>query len=143
MKTSPNASFGWLISKSARMVVRMYQKEMAHLGVTPPQSGILLVLSQHGPMTQTAIGDLLLLEKANLSEMIRRLRDAKLIETDNSPDDARSVVHTLNPKGEAIANEVLKIDGIMDKELKALVSVESAKGARELLMAILDLSHKP
>lgn len=99
-----------LVTKAARVVTHEYQRELAHLGISPSQGGIVYILSRVGPSTQVEIARLLHLEKTNVNAMVRRLEAAGLLRIAKDPDDARKGLVDLTPAGRAMAAELTEID---------------------------------
>lgn len=134
-------STGFLITKASRIVIHMYQKELAQFNITPPQSSILWILARTKEVSQTEIVQALMLDKANVSALVRKLKDEGYIKIRSAENDGRKSMLSLSPKGKEMVKKIDKID----KKISAVVeeagnSTELAK-TRSFLNNILKMVH--
>lgn len=134
--TQPSLSF--LITKTALLIVRIYQKELPVLGITVPQSSVLRVLKQQGPLTQSVIGAAIYMDKATLSTTVRQLRDKKLIEASGIEEDARFILHSLTESGQEMAAHIQKIDQRVEARMQQLATPETVEISRLFLNTLLE-----
>ena len=87
---------------ASNLVTRLYRPLLAPLGLTYPQYLVMLVLWESGPVTVRALCDRLLLESGTVSPLLKRLLQRKLVKKTVDPADARRVVVSLTPKGDAL-----------------------------------------
>jgi DNA-binding MarR family transcriptional regulator len=137
-----NRGLGFLVTKAARVVTRMYQKELMPLGITVPPATVLGTLHLYGPMTQTEIGAQLYMDKATLSTTIRQLRERKLIETSQVEDDARFALHTLTVSGRELAEQLIEVNKRMEAKLEQLASPETVHQAQLYLATLLQTGNE-
>jgi len=130
-------TLSFLLTKVSRVVIRMCEKELMPLGITLPRSVALRTLLQHGPMTQSALGTLLLVDKATVSTVINQLRRDHLVETTGVPQDARVVLLILTEQGKVLAEQVLTVDLRVEAYLEQEASPTMLKHVREYLTGVL------
>ncbi len=135
-------TLSFLITKAARVVVHMYEKELRPLGITLPRSVALRALLQHGPMTQSALGALLLVDKASVSTVINQLRRDQLVETTGVVQDARVVLLILTDHGKTLAEQVLTVDQHVEAYLEQEVSSAMLEQVREYLTGVLQRGRR-
>ncbi len=57
----------------------------------------------------TELGALLRLEKSSVSRLVQKLKKEEFIKVDSLPDDKRSHILTLTPKGKSLLSDVGKV----------------------------------
>ncbi|WP_282175948.1 MarR family winged helix-turn-helix transcriptional regulator [Vibrio nereis] len=113
---SHQQSLGHLTGLASRLFNRLLTIRFKDAGIdmTAEQWGVIVVLKNSEPMTQSQIGELLYLEKSSVSRSIDGLEKRGWIERQRSPYDSRSKIVLLTEKSrcvveqcEAIATSVL------------------------------------
>lgn len=113
---SHQQSLGHLTGLASRLFNRLLTIRFKDAGIdmTAEQWGVIVVLKNSEPMTQSQIGELLYLEKSSVSRSIDGLEKRGWIERQRSPHDSRSKRVLLTEKSrcvveqcEAIATSVL------------------------------------
>ena len=99
-----------LITKASRVVTREYQAEVAPLGITPSQAGIVYILDRIEPATQVEVARILHLDKANTNAMIKKLLTAKIVSISKDKNDARKTILLLTAKGKDLAKKLITVD---------------------------------
>lgn len=99
-----------LITKASRVVTREYQSEVAPLGITPSQAGIVYILDRIQPATQVEVARILHLDKANTNAMIKKLLAAKIVSIRKDDNDARKTILMLTSKGKDLAGKLVDVD---------------------------------
>lgn len=87
---------------AARSVVAFYRPYLEPLGLTHPQYLVMLALWEHGPMSIRSISDLLMLEPATVSPLVKRLEAGGLVSRARAADDERQLRVALTPAGAAL-----------------------------------------
>jgi DNA-binding MarR family transcriptional regulator len=90
------------------------------LGLSVPQFDVLSNLSEREGMSQSELAQRLFVTKGNVSGLIDRLVEARLVERRASPDDRRSHALHLTPAGREIVTRALALQ---------LSNVEATLGA--------------
>jgi len=130
-------SIGLLILKVSRAVNYMYHQELATSGITPPQAGILWVLSRADEVSQTEVVRALMLDKANVSALVRKLKSGGYMKVRQSSHDGRKSLLSLTPKGKEIMKRIEKIDKKISAEIEKNFPAADLKKIRSFFGEIL------
>lgn len=106
-------SLGHLTGLASRLFNRLLTQRFKHAGIdmTAEQWGVILVLNNSEPMTQSQISELLYLEKSSVSRSIDGLEKRGWIERQRNPHDSRSKLVSLTEKSLAIVEQCAEIAG--------------------------------
>jgi len=115
------------LAVAARNVIALYRPVLEPLGLTHPQYLVMLALWERSPLTVREIGQLISLEPATLSPLLKRLESAGLVTRDRHPEDDRALAITLTERGRLLREEALRVPpqivatlGMEVEELQAL-----------------------
>ena len=97
------------LAVASRNVIGVYRPLLEPLGLTHPQYLVMLALWQHQPLSVRALGDMLQLEPATLSPLLKRLEAAGLLRREREQGNERALALTLTAKGWQLREEALKI----------------------------------
>ena len=86
----------------AKEVVRQYRKPLEELNLTYTQYLVMLVLWEHGGMTEGQLGRKVYLESGTLAPLLKRLEKAGMINRIRPETNERKLYLTLTDKGEAL-----------------------------------------
>ena len=88
----------------------------------------LLALTQaYGPARAGDLAELMLMDKSQLSRLIKALAEKRLLKSKAAPEDARAVVLSLTAKGQALYSEVIaEVVSRNDRVLAPLSGAEVA-----------------
>lgn len=112
--------FRYLVLAAQREGNRRLAATLAPLGLTPSQSEVLRVLADHGPLSLTALGELLVCESGNNpSRLAGRLVDAGLVRRAAVSGDARQVQLSLTASGRERAAAARRADDDLHEYLRA------------------------
>lgn len=132
------------LAVASRSVIGAYRSVLEPLHLTHPQYLVMLVLWQHGPQSMRQIADLLRLEPATLSPLIKRLETLGYVTKTRKSFDERIVEVSLTEAGARLREVATEIPGTMMKKL----GIDEA-GLRDLhammtrLIASVDASGEP
>ena len=119
----PAEELRYLILAIQREGNRLFASELRPLGVTPSQAEVLRVLSDHGPLTLAALGDLLVCETGNSpSRLVDRLVAHGLVRRDVDPADRRYVTLSLTGDGKGISRRIAKVEQRLYSTIDAQVA---------------------
>ncbi len=90
------------LAVASRSVIASYRSVLEPLGLTHPQYLAMLALWQHGTLSVKALGELLHLEPATVSPLVKRLEQSGLVTRTRSSSDERSIDVVLTPAGRAL-----------------------------------------
>lgn len=83
-------NLGYLLDDAARMMRRVFDARIRHLGLTRPQWFVLVQLYREDGHTQTALSKLADMDRATLGKVLDRLEEKGLIERRPHPKDRRA-----------------------------------------------------
>jgi DNA-binding MarR family transcriptional regulator len=90
----------YLVLAAQREGSRRLTQELRTISLTPSQSEVLRILGDHGPLSLTGLGELLVCESGkNPSRLVDRLVGAGLVKRVVAADDRRQVTLSLTDAG--------------------------------------------
>lgn len=101
------------LAVASRSVIASYRTVLEPLGLTHPQYLAMLALWQHDTLSVKALGELLHLEPATISPLVKRLEQSDLVTRTRSSADERSIDVVLTPAGKALRRRALKVPPTM------------------------------
>jgi MarR family transcriptional regulator, organic hydroperoxide resistance regulator len=91
--------------------------------VTPSQAEVLRVLRDHGPLTLSALGGLLVCETGNSpSRLVDRLVAQGLVQRDTDPHDRRYLALSLTAEGKELSRRIVAAEEVLHKAIDELVA---------------------
>ena len=93
----------------AKEVVRQYRKPLEALNLTYTQYLVMMVLWEHGGMTEGELGKILYLESGTLAPLLKRLEKRGLIERFRPESNERKLFLKLTQNGEALKQKALAV----------------------------------
>ena len=113
----------YLILAIQREGNRLLAAELRPLGVTPSQAEVLRVLRDHGPLTLSALGGLLVCETGNSpSRLVDRLVAQGLVQRDTDPQDRRYLALSLTAEGKELSRRIVAAEEVLHKAIDELVT---------------------
>jgi DNA-binding MarR family transcriptional regulator len=113
----------YLILAIQREGNRLLAAELRPLGVTPSQAEVLRLLRDHGPLTLSALGGLLVCETGNSpSRLVDRLVAQGLVQRDTDPDDRRYLALSLTTEGKALSKRIVAAEEVLHDAIEQLVA---------------------
>jgi MarR family transcriptional regulator for hemolysin len=100
-----STSVGYTTNHAARLLVRLLDRELAPLGLSPAYMPVLLAL-QHGPHPQKQLAEAAQVEQPTMTATLARMERDGWIERGKNPNDGRSVLVSLTPKASAALSDV-------------------------------------
>lgn len=97
------------LAVASRNVIALYRPVLEPLGLTHPQYLVMLTLWERDSLTVKQIGQLLSLDPATLSPLLKRLERAGLIRRDRHPADERALAVTLTDEGRDLRERALQV----------------------------------
>ncbi|MCR5329115.1 MAG: MarR family transcriptional regulator [Saccharofermentans sp.] len=98
----------------AKEVVRKYREPLEALGLTYTQYIVMMVLWEHGGMTEGELGKKLYLDSGTLAPLLKRLEKQGYIKRIRPENNERKLFLELTPEGKALREEALNVPGQMD-----------------------------
>ncbi|HEX4190394.1 MAG TPA: MarR family transcriptional regulator [Marmoricola sp.] len=129
------------LTVASRAVVAVYRPLLEPMGLTHPQYLVMLALWQHEPnavkgLSVKELSQLLQLDPATLSPLLKRLDASGLITRERDARDERSLAVALTPRGRALRSAAEKIPGAIVERLgMELSELRSLHGALTRVIA--------
>jgi DNA-binding MarR family transcriptional regulator len=97
------------LAVASRRVIGLYRPVLEPLGLTHPQYLVMLALWQHEPLSVRRLGELVSLEPATLSPLLKRLEAVGYLHRTRDAEDERSLRVTLTTAGRALRDQALEV----------------------------------
>jgi len=118
----------YLILAIQREGNRLLAAELRPLGVTPSQGEVIRVLRDHGPLTLSALGGLLVCETGNSpSRLVDRLVAQGLVQRDTDPQDRRFLTLSLTPAGRELSKRIRAAEEVLHNAIDKLVTGQAVE----------------
>ena len=124
---------GFLFRRAHQIADGIFVEECADLGLTPPQSSVLMVVGQYPGISQADIARLIGFDRATVGQVTRGLVARNLMRRTGSDKDKRNKAVELTPQGERV---LLQARAAMARISQRLLSPLKPQ-ERRLLMEIL------
>jgi MarR family transcriptional regulator, organic hydroperoxide resistance regulator len=112
----------YLILAIQREGNRLLAAGLRPLGVTPSQAEVLRVLRDHGPLTLSSLGGMLVCETGNSpSRLVDRLVAQGLVQRDTDPRDRRYLALTLTEAGSKVSRGIVAAEDELYRTIDGLV----------------------
>ena len=119
-----------------RKVVRTAFAKVEH-NITLPHLEIMMLLKNQGTQHIAEIGERLQIPKPQMTHLIDRLEDLKIVSRQAGPSDRRIVNISLTPMGRHIIDE---LDGLIRRDIKEKLAVLSEEELKELSTSLRKLA---
>jgi MarR family transcriptional regulator, organic hydroperoxide resistance regulator len=97
------------LAVASRRVIGLYRPVLEPLGLTHPQYLVMLALWQHEPLSVRRLGELVSLEPATLSPLLKRLEAVGYVRRERDRHDERQLSVTLTEPGKALRADAERI----------------------------------
>ncbi len=128
------------ISRLSRLLEREIEDGYAASGLNQAQFGVLAALRRAGPpycLSPTSLYNSLLISSGAMTNRLERLRAAGLVERIDDPDDGRSVLVALTPKGKRLIDRVVTRHYKNERRLLQSLTASERETLSSLLRALL------
>jgi DNA-binding MarR family transcriptional regulator len=123
------------LAVASRRVIAQYRPLLEPMGLTHPQYLVMLALWQSEPLSVRRLGELVSLEPATLSPLLKRLEAMDYLRRQRRSDDERTLDVTLTEQGRALRVEALAIPPAMMERLG--MTEEELRGLHALLSDLI------
>ncbi len=123
------------LAVASRRVIALYRPLLEPMGLTHPQYLVMLALWQYEPLSVRRLGELLSLEPATLSPLLKRLETIGYLTRRRDPHDERSLQVSLTPEGRDLRTQALAVPPAIVQRLG--MEVESLEHLRETLTEVI------
>ncbi|MBP3793112.1 MAG: MarR family transcriptional regulator [Ruminococcus sp.] len=97
----------------AKEIVRLYRKPLEELGLTYTQYIVMMVLWEHGGMSEGELGRLVHLDSGTLAPLLKRLEKQGLVNRTRPDDNERKLLITLTEQGEKLKDKAINVPRAM------------------------------
>ena len=98
----------------AKEVVRQYRKPLEKLGLTYTQYLVMMVLWEHGGMTEGALGKKVRLDSGTLAPLLKRLEKQSYINRTRPENQENKLFLSLTEQGDALRRQAIEVPREMD-----------------------------
>lgn len=99
MALTRETSAGYMTNWAARLFARELERQLAPLGISPAYMPVLFALADGAAMTQKALAERAAVEQPTMTATLNRMQRDGVIARRPNPDDGRSALVALTPKG--------------------------------------------
>jgi DNA-binding MarR family transcriptional regulator len=105
------------LAVASRRVIGLYRPVLEPMGLTHPQYLVMLALWQHEPLSVRRLGELVSLEPATLSPLLKRLEAIGYLTRARDAEDERLLRVALTQAGRALRERALDVPPAIMAEL--------------------------
>jgi DNA-binding MarR family transcriptional regulator len=129
------------IARTAALLERAVAKQLRPHGLTPTQYNVLRILRGAGPtgLCRNELGDRLVTPVPDVTRLLDRMAEQKLIARQRSDEDRRLVRTYLTPRGLELVNQ---LDGDIRAAHRARLADFSREELKRLVDALAELRDK-
>ena len=125
---------GYLLRRASSAMMAAFARDMDALGLRTVEATILQILRVNPGISQSALGRMLDIQRANITPIAARLEARGLVQ--RSPSDGRSLGLELSAKGQALAAQVQARVAAFEADVLAAVPVAHRAHVLPALRAI-------
>lgn len=97
------------LAVASRRVIGLYRPVLEPMGLTHPQYLVMLALWQYEPLSVRRLGELVSLEPATLSPLLKRLERIGYLQRTRDVEDERVLKITLTEQGRGLREQALQV----------------------------------
>ncbi len=129
---NPGLNIGFLVSDTSRMLRRIFNERLTHLGLTQAQWRALAHLSRNEGLNQVSLADRLDVQPITVARLIDKLVAAQLVERRPDPNDRRAQRLYLTAQAAPVLEQIwdvadetyaVVLKGISDEERDQLIEL--------------------
>lgn len=125
---------GYVLRRASTAMMAAFAKDIEQLGLRTVEATILQILKDNPGISQSALGRMLDIQRANMTPIAARLEARGLVQ--RSPSDGRSLGLELSVSGQALAAQVLAHVAAFEADVLASVPIEHRDHVLPALRAI-------
>lgn len=126
------------LAVASRRVIALYRPLLEPMGLTHPQYLVMLALWQHQQLTVRRLSELVSLEPATISPLLKRLESTGYISRHRDPADERSLIVSATSTGMALRERALDIPPAIKGRLQ--MDADQLQHLHSLLTDVIDRS---
>lgn len=124
------------LRQAARHVTRLYDSELAAIGLGLNQYSMLSRLEKLGPRTIQELAENLVMDRSTLGHLLRPLLKRGLLKLYASKKDGRSRVIRLSPAGKSLLAKARPLWAKAERKFEQKVGAGPARQLRDALIAV-------
>jgi DNA-binding MarR family transcriptional regulator len=134
-----DGSLGYAIRRAQIHAYQMFADFMRDFNIRPAQYALLVFIRENPGVTQSAVGNALGIEKANLAGLLAEMHPRRVIERRSLTTDRRAYSLRLTSSGRKLIRKLLKRH---EQYEDALAGSLGSNGREQLLLLLGKLLHK-
>ncbi len=124
------------VQRAARALARRFDEALRPLGLTNGQFSLLMSLNRPKPAGMGSVASLLALDRTTLTAALKPLERRGLVKITADPDDRRSRLMALTPKGKSLLASAMPIWERTHVEVEGLLQDDDPAHFRKNLLAL-------
>ena len=125
------------VQRAARALGRRFDEALRPFGLTNGQFSLLMSLNRPKPAGMGSVASLLAMDRTTLTAALKPLERRGLVKITADPEDRRSRLLILTPKGTRLLSSAMPIWESTHRELEALLGGDEPARLRKNLQALL------
>ncbi len=130
-------SAGFLLNRTARLIRERTAAALEPLGITPPEMGLMRVLSDEGPLSQQELSRLHNIDRTTIVHLVDELEAKQLVIRMVNPEDRRSHRLYLTPRGNKVLSRARRLANREQQRFLAPLSDAEWESMRLSLIKLL------
>jgi DNA-binding MarR family transcriptional regulator len=130
---------GFLIRRLHQIHIALFVEECARFAITPVQYSVMTALEREGPLDQISLGREVGIDRANATDVIRRLEGRGVLRRAAGASDSRLKICSLTPAGRRLATRMRPaVERVHRRTIAALPPRERAAFLASLVRLVED-----
>ena len=125
------------VQRAARALGRRFDEALRPLGLTNGQFSLIMSLNRPKPAGMGSVASLLAMDRTTLTAALKPLERRGLVKVTADPEDRRSRLLILTPKGTRLLSSAMPIWESTHRELEVLLGGDEPARLRKNLQALL------
>lgn len=134
---------GYNLRRAAARQRERFRSVFEPYDIRPVQLTVLTLLSDNGPLRQSALGNALEMKRANVVTLLSELEARDLIARKPSEGDRRSYVVALTPHGDKLTSKLLALHAELEADLASALGRAELEQLVRLLRAFRTVESNP
>lgn len=133
---------GYTLLKVALRIRAAVDAGLAEFGIIGPQFGMLVILREMGPLTQSELGAQMAIDKATMVRFIDALEERKYLTRATSASDRRAKFLQLTPSGRQALNRMDEVRRRAENEVLSPLSAAEREQLRRIAHKMINATAK-
>jgi MarR family transcriptional regulator, lower aerobic nicotinate degradation pathway regulator len=134
---------GFQLRRAYQRASANLQARIAAFDITTPQFATLARLYEHGSISQNLLGRLVVMEPANIRDVVQRLKKRGLVEARRHAHDKRLILLSLSAAGRTLFKRLQPLETESTAETLAPLNTGERRLLLDLLRRLGDSSRSP